>query len=56
MKTKIPAERIKELEIMLLKAKNVLLNWSPGDDFFPEIEIQFNDFIQDIERVLKNEN
>ena len=44
---------IKELKIALKKARVVLLNYNPKDDWFPQIEKQFSDMMNEIEQVLK---
>ena len=36
----------------LSKAKKMLLNWNPADDYFPVIERQFSELIKEIERLL----
>lgn len=40
---------------ILEKAKKLLLQWNPKDEWFPQIEYQFSKFIEKIEQALRPE-
>jgi len=46
-------EDFKQLKKVLNKAEFALLQWNPADMFFPEIELQFAELIDEIHNALK---
>jgi hypothetical protein len=47
---------IKKLKTALGKARVVLLNYNPKDDWFPLIEKQFSDVMTEVEQALEGGN